>query len=635
MSDADPSTAWPLTAWQERLILFGLPFILFAGAYGFGLIGYDDATYYRNNNLLCGGEWRGLYELWTGPFYSDYFPVTQLTWWFDMRLGGPEPFLISRIHGLIWIGIGTLGLHALVARATGRREIGFLVALLFAVHPLSAPTALWLAERKNQLCMAFSFWSFERYVAARTASDGARALKLGAAAYVLFALALLSKIHGLALPPMLVAYELTLGPGDWKRRARWAAPFLASAAAFFLVSVTFIRKDLSGEYLGGSRAAAIASDGPILLAYLGHTVAPVRLSFFYEVPELQPSDPWAWGAWALFLGAMAACVGIAGRERRAWVLFGWLWGLAAMAPAINIAPQSLPMMDHYNHWAIPGWLLALVFTAEGALARLGSKAALSRALAGLAAVFFAVFSYQRVEEFSSGLTLFGNAVVRQPESGLAWTQYALELWTRPEPEHKALVGGAALRALSLPDSARIMPAARSTLMVEAAIALERAGRPEEARALVERESARLGPGWEGVGNLARAKIAARTGKPRDAVAALSPVFAGALVEAVGPLRASCRKGPKLPFELQPLVVLKLSGGDGYDRSFSGRMKLESLHVLAEANLKAGDLEAAFDVAAVLANLAPDFPPARAVLADAYKALGEPALAERCVAGLKR
>lgn len=617
------------------MILFGLPFIFFAGAYGFGLIGYDDATYYHDNSLLCGGQWRGLFELWTGTFYSDYFPITQLTWWFDMRLGGPEPFLISRIHGLIWIGIGTLGLRALVARITGRRELGFFVALLFALHPLSAPTALWLAERKNQLCMAFGFWSFERYVAARMATEVKRALTLGLAAYVLFALALLSKIHGLAVPVMFVAYELALGTGDWKRRARWSAPYLASAVAFFLVSVTFVRKDLSGAYLGGSRAAALATDGPILLAYLGHTIAPVRLSFFYEVPELQPSNLWAWGAWTLFLGSMAFCTWLAGRERRAWVLFGWLWGLTSMAPAINIAPQSLPMMDHYNHWAVPGWLLALVLTAEGALARIGSLALLPRALAALATIFLAVFSYQRVEEFSSALKLFGNAVVRQPESGLAWTQYALELWTRPEPEYKQLVGGAALRALSLPDSARIMPAARSTLLVEAAIALERSGRADEAHALVERECALLGKGWEGVGDLARAKYAARTGNPRQAIASLSPIFAGPLVEAVDPLRAQCRTGPSLPYELKPLVVLKLSGGDGYDRSFSGRMKLECLQVLAEANLKAGDKEAAFDVAAVLANLAPDFAPGRAVLADTYKALGEIALAERCVKDLKR
>lgn len=626
MSADAGSSSWPLKPWQDRLILFCGPILLYASSLGFGLLGYDDKTYYLDNEALCGGRWQGLVEIWKASFYSDYFPVTQFTWWLDLRVAGAESWSFARLHGLVWFGIGVLGLHAICLRITNRRGLSFFVALLFALHPVSAPSVLWLAERKNQVCMAFCLWSFERYLSACQTEDSSHARRLFCAAWIFFALALLSKIHAVVLPVMFLSCELVLCTGSWRRRAMRIVPFMAAGAVFLAANMLWIRKDIVGDYLGGSRFSALVCDGPILLRYLKHTVAPVQLSFFYSVDEGGVSSPWAWAAWGAFVTAVFLLIRAAGVAQRRLALFGWLFGLSSISAAINIVPQ-LPMMDHYNHWALPGWLLAIALAVVACLERLNPVTARRRAvvLGVMMAVVFSVLSFLRVQEFSSPLNLFGLAAERQPGSALAWSELAQELRTQGRTAES---GSAALKALSAPDAYRILRAPRSVLMVEAAVSLHESGQTAEGRALMTRETARLGESWASAAALANAEFCLRTGAATEARALLEQLFVGPLEDASRKLRERCRHGPELPHEVAPMVVVKFSEGDGYDRAFSRLVKVRSLNVLSQACLKLGERERGWDIAAVLVNLAPDYPAARVTLAEAYRLLGEPALAER-------
>ncbi|MCZ7646882.1 MAG: hypothetical protein M5U26_16605 [Planctomycetota bacterium] len=612
--------AWPLRPWHEWALLMAVPLLLYSGSLDFGLLYYDDRLFYLQNPALMGGAPGGLLEVWRTVFFSEYQPLTQTTFWVDLALGAPERWWPARLQGLLWCGAGACAVRAWVHRLTGRRGLALSVALLCAAHPAAAPTALWLAERKNQLCFTFSFFALERYAAARLSAEGPAALRRGAAAWGLMLLALGSKVHAVMLPGALVLYELLLGQGSWKRRAAWVAPFAATAVLATALSLGFLRKDIEGELVGGGHLQALNSDGLVVLRYLKNTYAPLDLSLIYFVDELSAGDWRGWGAWALSLALAGGAVYFS-KERRLAAL-AWLTGGVFLFPALNaLFYHPLFMADHYLHWALPGWLLGTVLCVDARLAHAPRLARLRGPAVALATALLAFLSFARMPLFGSRLAVFFHDTQTQPESALAWGHYTVTLMERQETEVKTATGKIALNTLEMRFSSRIPLMIRGLLMREAALWLHRGGEPERAQELLARECALLPESWTPLGVLTRAQFANYTGQPLEAVKLLAETWNETHAKAAVMLRKDCRSGRKLPLELDPILVLPMELFDPFN-SMSGKMiAIERLRALAEGHMLSGDLERAFDAAAVLVNLAPEHQPGRVVLGEVYRRLG--------------
>ncbi|MCZ7646884.1 MAG: hypothetical protein M5U26_16615 [Planctomycetota bacterium] len=614
-----------------------LPVLLYARALPYGVLDYDDTQYYLHNASLHGGGWRGLLELWTTPYYSEYFPVTQATMWLDLRLFGTSSWWGARLHGLAWFGLGAWAVRAFVARLTGSRRLGFAVALLYALHPVCGQSVLWLAERKNLVCFALSWFAAERYLAWRDEADGGKRPYRYAAACLLLAAALLAKVHAVAVPGILLVCEVLRGRGPLLKRCAPLGPLFAAAGAFALWNVAYIRSDLHRGTFGGSVPAAILGDGSILLRYLGLTVWPAELCLFYDVPEPLATAGWNAAAWVLALAAMLACAYLA-RERKTAAL-AWLSGLAAMAPALNLSPQFILMSDHYLQWALPGWLLGLVLACEGLAARAGggpaARARQARLALLAAAGALSVLAFLQTPRFRSQVALFEDNALKQPRSALAAQRLAWALSSSGIPEFQEQVGEISFRALGLPGAERILMPDRAFAIRQAALWLAEQDQDAQAHELIRREAAYFGPTVFPIEAIIHAELDARAERPGEAVKKLESFYSAPLREAAGRLRALCRDGVKLPHEVPPQLELKLTGMDSTDFLWARAWLLRGLLVLAGAHAKLQQPEPAFDVAAVLVNLAPDYAPGRIMLAGVYGHLNLPSASLRMRQGLEQ
>jgi tetratricopeptide (TPR) repeat protein len=646
-----------LRSWHEALLLLALPVLLYARGLGYGLLGVDDGLYY-SNGALHGGHWQGLVDVWKGPFCNEYFPVTAITNWLDLALFGLGDLWGARLHHLLWFGAGALFVWAVVLRLTERRGLALAVALLYVLHPVCTESALWMGQRKGLVAFALSFWSLERYLAARQAGTRGRQLRLLAAAWLLAVLALFGKTHAVAVPALLLAYELTLGRGPWLQRAACLSPFVLAAGIFSVLNLLH-RQDLGYPYLGGSRAAAFVTTGPIVLRYLGHMLSPVDLAFYYAVPELPLTAVRGWAAWASV--AVLAALSIWAAHRRRLVACGWLLGFAGLSPALNFLNQLLPMTDHYQQWALPGWLLVLAvlvqdgltaasapraagadgtpptppFTKGGRTATGPAGASSPRAakagvlLAGLACAACAAACFVRVPEFQSARALFTRAVERQPEAAWNWAGRLVALdaargdGAGQDGDARGEIGAVAMRALSCPDSLRLLPQDRALAIRCAALWLHREGRADEARALADRECARLSD--ELTRELTWAEVAARTGRPAEALARLAPYFQfdSFAQQGLAELRRLCRDGARLPDAAPPVREFRAADADEFQRRNAQEQFQLGLYLLAYAARENGDVERAFDCAALLVNMFPNDARGRELLAEIYQQSGLP------------
>jgi len=176
---------------------------------------------------------------------------------------------------------------------------------------------------------------------------------------------------------------------------------------------------------GGSIFTALLTDLEILARYLVNLVAPVHLSAVYFVDPVRTvydARPLLYG---LILAAVAvATLKLAANPRRA--VFGWLWFLGALGPSLNLIAIPHLMQDRYVYLSTPGAFLVLAETAAGLRVRLqgsglgaeGWRRALW-ACSGGYVVLLVVLAVLRSAAWSSTLTLFQDAVRKQPQAAFA------------------------------------------------------------------------------------------------------------------------------------------------------------------------------------------------------------------------
>ena len=212
----------------RTVYLYAALLLLTLGAYlpvwNNGFIDWDDEGYITANpHVREGLTWSGFAWVWTSDAAVYWQPLSWLSLQVDAQLfsapskAGPPVPSAAASHGvsLFWHAASVLLLFGLWYRLTGARWRSFLVAALFAVHPLHVESVAWAAERKDVLSVFFglvTLWAYVHYLD----RPGWRRYSLVAVAYLL---SLMSKPMLMTLP--LVMLLLDYWPLQRMDGGRW------------------------------------------------------------------------------------------------------------------------------------------------------------------------------------------------------------------------------------------------------------------------------------------------------------------------------------------------------------------------------------------------------------------------------
>jgi len=137
------------SSFSEFLLIIGLVFltlVVFSQALDFSFINYDDDSYvYENYMVLHGLSWPGLIWAFTSQLHDHWHPLTWLSHMLDCQLFGLKAGW-HHATNLFFHLLNTLLLYYFLKRATGYRWRAWLVAVLFAIHPLHVESVVWVAS---------------------------------------------------------------------------------------------------------------------------------------------------------------------------------------------------------------------------------------------------------------------------------------------------------------------------------------------------------------------------------------------------------------------------------------------------------------------------------------------------------
>jgi tetratricopeptide (TPR) repeat protein len=398
--------------WGLSIALVVGTLLLFSRALPYDFINYDDPQNLTNNpQVRAGLTWMG--TAWAFVGRSDYWqPLVWLSHMLDWQLFGANA-TGHRTVNLLWHAANTVLVLHLFRRLQVGTGTAFVIAALFAWHPLRVESIVWVTERKDVLSGCFflltllAYTSYLDRLRAGRPALGSYSVTLG-----LFLVGLMCKPSLVTLPGVLLILDfwpgrrLEGGTDVTRRLVRVLGekvPFLLLSGGVAVLTVV-MQREIGAFVLEVAPADRAGNALVSVVRYLGKFFWPTNLVICYPHPGSWP--------WPTIAGAAAVCGTISlaawrGRARRPWIAAGWFWYLLVLLPMLGFLQVGFQAMaDRYSYIAILGWEWALVATV--ATLPLPRRVLVAAAAASLTVA--AILTWHQQGYWRDSATLFRHAL---------------------------------------------------------------------------------------------------------------------------------------------------------------------------------------------------------------------------------
>lgn len=364
----------------------------------------------------------------TGPLAR---PLAMLSFAANRSFAGltPWPYKLTNlaIHVLnallVWRLLRRL-LPSLAPRAP--LTLAWLVAALWALHPINLTSVLYVVQRMTSLSASFMLLTLLLYTACRQRAlrgeQVSAAWPLGCLSLAL--LALLCKEVALSLPFYLLLIEVwVLAPTrrPWSSTAR--AIFGGLALLVLLAGVWYFLRDIAPGYRGRefTLAERLWSEARVMFVYLRLLLVPAPDAYTLFHDDMVLSRGWLTPPTTVLavLGLFALSVLVLRRRvQQPYLAFGWGWFLLGHALESTVIPLEL-MHEHRNYLPGLGIVVALTLAlADGLIAT--SRTRVLRLCALLALALLAGITWWRAALWADPLLQIETELAHHPQSPRLW-----------------------------------------------------------------------------------------------------------------------------------------------------------------------------------------------------------------------
>ncbi len=405
------------------LALLLLTLLIYIPSYKASFIWDDDTI--AGHPLMREG-WHGLKDIWFSIRFGDFCPMTATSFWVESQIyGGLKE--IQHATNIVLQALNVVLLWRILLQL--RIPAAWIIAAVFAVHPVCVASVTWLAERKNTLSMFFYFLSLLFYLRSETTVPPSSAIRFHKKrfwlSFTFFICGLLSKTSVVVLPVILLLCDWWRCGKIERRNISRVLPFFIfafAAGVTTLVAHFYFGPKLGVLPTGDNSLTRILTASRAFWFYLWKDFLPVGLTMHYPRWKIDPAS------FAAYLPSFALITVLTffWKFRGTWgkaCLFGLGYFLLAAGPTIGVVNMAFLMMapvaDHLQYLALPG-IIALVVG--------GAAYILSRRLRPqtIALIFFtvlvcplAVLSWQHQRVVSNPEKLWRDNLGKNPVSWIS------------------------------------------------------------------------------------------------------------------------------------------------------------------------------------------------------------------------
>ena len=405
--DFSRQDALALLALGLLVIVSYLPAMLWGGFV------WDDNLYIKVDPVR---DVSGLWQIWFSPSElgreEHYWPLVYTTFWLEHKLWGFDPTGYHIVNVLLHLANTLLLWHLLRRLAV---PSAWVVAAVFAVHPLHVESVAWVIERKDVLSGLFylaAVLAWMRFVEQPNPRWYVWSL-------VLYVAGLLSKSIVVTLPAVLLIWH-------WWKQGRVTSTNLLRLVPFCVVGLVITVGDLSFYRSGASTSFDYSLTERILIAarslwfYAGKLLWPSELAVIYPRWDIRVYDPLAWG----YLVAAVALVVALWHFRRQLgrgPLAGALFFAVTLSPVLGFVDYGYMkyafVADRFQYLAGIGVMAVVISAAAYGVRRLSGlwqKGALG--VAAVVVVVLGLLTWRQANIWRDDETLNRHIVALNPQA---------------------------------------------------------------------------------------------------------------------------------------------------------------------------------------------------------------------------
>jgi protein O-mannosyl-transferase len=330
---------------------------------------------------------------------SYYRPLLIVSFMVDAQIHGPRSSATFHFMNVFYHILASVLLFFLLWKLCGNSLLSFVLAFLFAIHPVNAHAIAWVPGRNDILLSIFVLLSMHGLL------DYYRKKKpvflvLHVAA---FAAALFTKESGILLLPLFGMF-MWLWLRDlafYKRNYYLVVIYLAISAAWYFA----MHNALKGQPVmsdSSSLVNTVIHNLPYLFLYIGKILLPFNLNVMPGADTL---------AVALGIASLLALAYLfyTVKDRRK-ALFSLGWYFLFLAPTL-IVPE-LPAYEHRDYLPLAGLLIGI--SQSGLLANFSLKSIMTIRVAAVVLIVFVVVTYTRVPVFADRYAFWNDGTEGTP-----------------------------------------------------------------------------------------------------------------------------------------------------------------------------------------------------------------------------
>ena len=333
-------------------------------------------------------------------------------WWFHAMNVAIHACAALALFGVIRRTLSTPALRPRFGPSS--TSLAFLVALLWAVHPLQTQAVTYIIQRTESLMGLFLLLTL--YCAIRGTTRWTT-------------LAVLFCALGMATKQTMVGAPLLVVLWDWLFGARMRWKFYAALAATWLLLAWLVvsepRPHSIGAIEGWTPLSYLLTQGGVILHYLRLAIVPWPLAFDYDWPPAKGLLPIAvpFALVTALLGLTMA--GIA--RRRPWAFPG-AWCFIILAPTSSVLPIVTEVAAEHRMYLPVAGVLALVLLGAHILARRLERPRLVAIVATAWLVPLAILTVARNRVYENDERVWTDTIARRPSDARAHNNYAVDLF---------------------------------------------------------------------------------------------------------------------------------------------------------------------------------------------------------------
>ncbi len=413
------------------LLLIAITAIIYGQVAGYDFVGFDDPVFTTENDFVRNGfTWEGVKAVLTNP---DYYcmQLSLLSHMLDCEIFGLAPGKHHLTNVLFHIA-NVILLFILLKKISGNLWPSTLAAFLFAVHPLNVESVAWIAERRNVLCTFFWFLTtlaYLRFVRYRTIPNYLVVI-------LLFVLGLMSKAMLVTLPFTLLLLDFwplrRIGRNDVSIRSAVMEklPLLILSVAASGLTMLAVQNTGGAPGIGGLASIAslplgfrITNAVVAYCAYLLKTIWPFGLSLNY--PIQRSLSAWQIVPAFITLGAISVTA-FFNRNKRPWLIVGWLWYLGTLVPVIGIIQLGhQSMADRYVYVPLVGIFVMVSWTIADWMHKPGRR--IKHVLLAAILTLMAATAWIQTRYWENTITLYEHVIRISPNYSLAYYNLGMAL----------------------------------------------------------------------------------------------------------------------------------------------------------------------------------------------------------------